>query len=145
VFVGLYGSTQPIVSCSGRLELPILRGGDTADSSSFSHVERSASLLCDNKLEVLLIVHCSLFIDMTQAIATQHPLIEKFENLTPQQQQTVLDFVAFLESQNQETTDDRPETEPISAYEAAKEFAGCVDGGPGDLSTNKKYLEGIGH
>jgi hypothetical protein len=40
--------------------------------------------------------------------------------------------------QNQE------EKEPISAYEAAKEFAGCVDGGPGDLATNKKYLEGFG-
>lgn len=26
------------------------------------------------------------------------------------------------------------------AYEAAQEFAGCVDGGSGDLSTNKNYL-----
>ncbi len=79
---------------------------------------------------------------MTQAIAPQHPLIEKFQNLTPQQQQTVLEFVAFLESKNQQVTDDRPETPPISAEEVIKEFAGCVDSGLGDLSTNPKYLRG---
>jgi hypothetical protein len=33
------------------------------------------------------------------------------------------------------------EQEPISAYEAAKEFAGCVDGGSGDLATNKKLFK----
>ncbi|MGB3509898.1 MAG: hypothetical protein WBA93_11770 [Microcoleaceae cyanobacterium] len=30
----------------------------------------------------------------------------------------------------------KEEKKRISAYEAAKEFAGCVDGGPGDLATN---------
>jgi hypothetical protein len=33
---------------------------------------------------------------------------------------------------------------PISAYEVAKEFAGCVDFGRGDLSTNKNHLKGFG-
>jgi hypothetical protein len=31
-----------------------------------------------------------------------------------------------------------------SFYDLTKEFCGCVDSGLGDLSTNKKYLEGIG-
>ncbi|WP_205127680.1 MULTISPECIES: hypothetical protein [Okeania] len=34
-----------------------------------------------------------------------------------------------------------PEKKPISAYEAAKQWVGCVDSGIGDLSYNKKYLE----
>jgi predicted DNA-binding protein len=35
------------------------------------------------------------------------------------------------------------ETEPVSAYDLAKEFLGCGEG-PSDLSTNKKYMEGYG-
>jgi len=31
-----------------------------------------------------------------------------------------------------------------SFYDLTKEFCGCIDSGLGDLSTNKKYLEGIG-
>jgi len=33
---------------------------------------------------------------------------------------------------------------PISFSEAAEEYIGCVDGGPGDLASNKDYLRGIG-
>ena len=37
-------------------------------------------------------------------------------------------------------------TPPMSAYEAAKRagLIGIVKGGPRDLSTNKKYMEGFG-
>ena len=35
------------------------------------------------------------------------------------------------------------EKNTVSFYEAAKEYIGCVDGGPGDLATNKDYLRGI--
>jgi predicted transcriptional regulator len=37
-------------------------------------------------------------------------------------------------------------TPPISAYEAAKKagLIGIVKGGPADLSTNKKHMEGFG-
>lgn len=31
-----------------------------------------------------------------------------------------------------------------SFAEAAKAFAGCLTGGPGDLATNPKHLEGMG-
>jgi len=33
---------------------------------------------------------------------------------------------------------------PLSVAELTKEFIGCVDGGPPDLSYNKKYMKGFG-
>jgi len=54
----------------------------------------------------------------------------------------VLDFIEFLEFKLQKQEKQKAGKKMISAYEAAKEFAGCVDGGPGDLATNKKYLKG---
>jgi hypothetical protein len=36
------------------------------------------------------------------------------------------------------------EPHPESVAALAKEFIGCVSGGPPDLSYNKKYLEGLG-
>ena len=67
-------------------------------------------------------------------------LQEKIEALTPEQQQEVVKFIDFLLFKSQ-----KPEqTEPVSFSESAKEFIGCVDGGPGDLATNKKYLRELG-
>ena len=34
--------------------------------------------------------------------------------------------------------------EELSAYDLVAHLAGCVEGGPGDLSTNPKYMEGFG-
>ena len=36
------------------------------------------------------------------------------------------------------------ERTPVTAYDLAKDFIGIVEGGPSDLSTNKKYMEGYG-
>jgi len=80
---------------------------------------------------------------MTQAIDKKQVILDRLQRLTPQQQQDVLDFIEFLQFKAR-MREREVEQEPISAYEAAKEFAGCVDGGPGDLATNKKYLEGMG-
>jgi hypothetical protein len=80
---------------------------------------------------------------MTQAIdkknSPEHILLDKFRNLTNEQQQTILDFVEFMESKNPKS----PQKE-VSAYDLAKEWAGSVESGIGDLSTNKKYLQGFG-
>jgi hypothetical protein len=60
----------------------------------------------------------------------------------------VLDFIDFLPDHysNQPETAEIAQTEEksISFYEATQEWAGCIDWGPGDLATNKKYLEGLG-
>ncbi|MEH1856775.1 MAG: DUF2281 domain-containing protein [Nostoc sp.] len=83
---------------------------------------------------------------MTQAIDKQQMIIDEFKKLSPEKQQEVLNFIEFLQYKEKQKQDiqHQEEKEPISAYEAAKEFAGCIDGGPGDLATNKKYLEGYG-
>ncbi|HAI70320.1 MAG TPA: hypothetical protein DCM38_12905 [Gammaproteobacteria bacterium] len=41
------------------------------------------------------------------------------------------------------TTSSQHEVRQTSLLEAAKKYAGCVEG-PADLSTNKAYLEGYG-
>lgn len=82
---------------------------------------------------------------MTQAIDKEQMIIDEFKKLSPEKQQEVLNFIEFLHFKaKKQDVQHKEEKEPISAYEAAKEFAGCVDGGPGDLATNKKYLEGFG-
>lgn len=81
---------------------------------------------------------------MTQATDREQAILDRIRSLTPQQQQEVLNFMEFLQFKARKREIEEDKKEPVSAYEAAKVFAGCVDGGPGDLSTNKKYLEGMG-
>ena len=79
---------------------------------------------------------------MTQAINNAQLMLNEFKNLSAAQQQEVIDFMQFLQykSAQQSTVEKRPP----SAYEAAQPWAGCVDSGLGDLSTNQAYLEGFG-
>jgi len=79
---------------------------------------------------------------MISATTHSQTILEKLNALTPQQQQEVIDFIKFLQfkAEKKELTEEKT----ISFYEAAKEYIGCVDGGPGDLATNKDYLRGIG-
>ncbi|MGI8500397.1 MAG: DUF2281 domain-containing protein [Hassallia sp.] len=84
---------------------------------------------------------------MTQAIDKEQIVIDEFKKLSPEKQEEVIDFIQFLqfkEIKKQETLQDKEGKKQVSFLEAAKEFIGCVDGGPGDLATNKKYLEGLG-
>ncbi|WP_341525198.1 DUF2281 domain-containing protein [Nostoc sp. UHCC 0302] len=69
---------------------------------------------------------------------------EKMRSLPPEKQQEVLNFIEFLQSQIAQKNTNIEQIEPISFLAAAQKFAGCVDGGPGDLATNKQYLEGLG-
>ncbi|WP_373525053.1 hypothetical protein [Nostoc sp.] len=104
---------------------------------------------------------------MTQAIDKEQIIIDEVKKLPPDKLDEVIDFIQSLQYQEKKKQDleHKEEKEPISAYEAAKEFAGCVggdpgdrkkqvsfleaakefigcvDGGPGDLATNKKYLQ----
>ncbi|PPJ65219.1 hypothetical protein [Cuspidothrix issatschenkoi] len=81
---------------------------------------------------------------MTQAIdqhiMQENILLDKFRNLTSEEQQTILDFVEFMYRKK----NGLPENREVSAYDLAKEWAGSVDSGIGDLSTNKKYLQAFG-
>ena len=80
---------------------------------------------------------------MTQTISKEDILLEKLRTLTTPQQEEVLNFIEFLQSKNEKKLEAKIEEKPHkSAHEAAKQWAGCLDGGPGDLSYNKKYLDG---
>lgn len=80
---------------------------------------------------------------MTQTISKEDILLEKLRTLTTPQQEQILDFIEFLQSKNEKKIESKTEEKPqMSAGEAAKQWAGCLDGGPGDLSYNKKYLDG---
>ena len=80
---------------------------------------------------------------MQQVISMEETIAEKVKNLPPERKQQVLDFVEFLLSKTPEKKEFKhPDGRPMSALEAAGDLVGCLDGGPGDLSTNKKYLEG---
>ena len=72
---------------------------------------------------------------MTQAINNEKLMLDEFQNLSAAQQQEVIDFMQSLTAQKNVS-----EKRSISAYEAAQQWAGCVDSGLGDLSTNKDYL-----
>ena len=80
---------------------------------------------------------------MTQATTPIQTILDKLNTLTNQQQQEVINFIEFLQFKAQKPQKNDEET-PISFYEAAKEYIGCVDGGPGDLGTNKEYLKTMG-
>lgn len=75
-----------------------------------------------------------------RAISQENILLDKFRNLNLEQQQTILDFVEFMDKKSTKSS----ETKELSAYEELQEFIGCVSGGEGDLATNKKYLEDFG-
>ncbi len=80
---------------------------------------------------------------MTQAAAQklirENTLLDKFRNLTSEQQQTILDVMGFMESKNPKSP-----VQEVSADDLAKEWAGSVESGIGDLFTNKKYLQRLG-
>lgn len=70
--------------------------------------------------------------------------IDKLDKLPLDKQQEVLGSINVLQSNISQPNTNKQEQDPVSFLVAAQEFAGCVDGGPGDLATNKKHLEGLG-
>ncbi len=80
---------------------------------------------------------------MKSALNLADTIAAKIKDLSSQRQQQVLDFIEFLLQQDAPTEKFlHPDGRPMSALEAAGDLMGSVDGGPGDLSTNKKYLAG---
>lgn len=61
------------------------------------------------------------------SISQEDIFIKTFQNVSPEKQQEVIDFAQFLESKTKEKGDNKQEQKELSAYEVAKEFAGCVD------------------
>jgi hypothetical protein len=79
---------------------------------------------------------------MTLAINKKEVILDNIETLTGEQEDAVLEFIEFLRYKAQKQEEQQvEEKQPISAYEAAQQWAGCVDSGSGDLATNKEYLK----
>jgi Protein of unknown function (DUF2281) len=75
-------------------------------------------------------------------------VMEALQTLSSTEQQEVLDFAEFLKSKQEKAANQQShkqsEQPGTSFLEAAKDYMGCLDGGPPDLSTNKAYMEGFG-
>ncbi|MDZ8035465.1 MULTISPECIES: hypothetical protein [unclassified Nostoc] len=78
---------------------------------------------------------------VTKAIGLEQIIAQKVLTLSKEQQQQVLDFVEFLQLKSSTVEFKHHDGTPMSALEAAGDLVGCVDSGPGDLSTNKEYLK----
>jgi hypothetical protein len=75
----------------------------------------------------------------------EQTVVEKLKTLPPEKQQEVLDFVEFLQSRTDRKESNSQEVESVvSALTLAQKWAGCLEGGPPDLSTNKNYMDGYG-
>ncbi len=71
-------------------------------------------------------------------------IVDKLKTLPSEKQQEVLDFVEFLQTKTlQEEVKSQDQKSPASVLTLAQKYIGCVEG-PGDLSTNKKYMDGYG-
>lgn len=78
-------------------------------------------------------------------MSIEQTVVEKLKTLPSEKQQEVLDFVEFLQTKTLQGEIKNQEGEPtVSALTLAQKWVGCVEGAPEDLSTNKKYLSGLG-
>jgi hypothetical protein len=73
----------------------------------------------------------------------EQAIVEKLRSLPLDKQQEALNFVEALQV-DVRTSAVSSKWEGMSALESASEYAGCLEGGPPDLSTNPKYMEGFG-
>ena len=90
--------------------------------------------------------------------AVEHEIIKRLHALDEPKLLEVLDFVEFvaqrrrvaatqsllLQPSADEANQFKQNDQQLSFYELTKEFCGCIEGGPSDLSTNPNYMEGFG-
>jgi uncharacterized membrane protein YgcG len=72
----------------------------------------------------------------------EEQVLDNLRTLTNAQQQEVLNFILFLNQQRQRNI--AQTTDSSTFITAAQRYVGCLEGGPSDLSTNPKYMEGFG-
>ena len=70
----------------------------------------------------------------------EQSVIKKLRALPMDKQREVLDFTEFLEFKVLRNSSEGL----VSVLEVAGDLIGCLDGGPVDLSTNQKYMDGFG-
>ncbi len=81
---------------------------------------------------------------MSESLNVSQKINKIIKTFPLSKQQEVLNFVEFLQTKLKQKKEEQVEQKNVSFLDATREFAGCLDGGPKDLSTNKKYLEDLG-
>ncbi len=77
----------------------------------------------------------TLSLKLPKALSTQLKVVAKRRRASE---------VAVVREALEEYLDRQQEPTPGSVADVAREYIGCATGGPPDLSTNKKYMEGYG-
>lgn len=73
----------------------------------------------------------------------EESVIQKLRGLPPERQREVLDFVEFLETKAPLASKTRLPSKK-SALELAEGLVGSLEGGPGDLATNREHMKDYG-
>lgn len=68
-------------------------------------------------------------------------IVEKLRTLPIEKQQEALDFVEFLQAKTSKKEFSEEQKAGMSALTLAQKWAGCLQGEPSDLSTNKNHLD----
>lgn len=71
-------------------------------------------------------------------------ILEQVEMLTSEERRELMKALREAEKQDKQKAEQSENTPRKSFAEAAAHLIGSVDSGLGDLSTNKKYMEGFG-
>jgi hypothetical protein len=71
-------------------------------------------------------------------------VVEKLRILPVDKQQEVLSFIEFLLFNLRQLNLQQAVQHEVSFFDATREFAGCIEDAPSDLSVNPVYLEGLG-
>ena len=73
------------------------------------------------------------------AIIVLEQIQKDIENLPEDAQYLLIDFLEILKKRYSKTA-----PTPLTVEDDWSDFIGCLEGGPGDLATNKQYMEGFG-
>jgi len=73
----------------------------------------------------------------------EEAIVQRLRGLPLERQREVLDFVEFLESKAS-LARDKVQVRRVSALEFAGKLVGSVEGGPGDLATNREHMKDYG-
>lgn len=78
-------------------------------------------------------------------MTTLEQLQQDIQTLSEAERQLIYDFIQLLKKSHTLPLPSPPISEDQPSFlESASEFVGCLEGGPGDLATNKKHMEGFG-
>lgn len=78
-------------------------------------------------------------------MTTLEQLQQDIQTLSEAERQLLIDFIQLLKRSHTISSTNNLSAENKSSFlEVASEFVGCLEGGPGDLATNKKHMEGFG-